>query len=349
MSKFFLESEFDFLALSKTVDFISFIQTINDESVYGQKIADAEIARNTQALKENVEALIGMGVPAEKMSIGLNLEGTQFKIDADKEGKPSSYEKMIGYNEICGLLSDDHDSNWKRTFFENSDVANLNNDKEHRSIVFDSSRSIANKVRFATKLGLAGVLVSPINNDDFLGQCEEDKETYIDFEQEKGVTLNIPQRKSVLFPLLRTISEAFHVTLDEIRQEKKSTPSDSKESELWDSDAGSEESQPGAEGGENKDETDGKDNEDDKADNKDEKEKSQEDGESEEEDKPQDGDKEEEDKSEESNKPSKPQKPQKPTNGTTQGSGNGAATHFTYNSICMISVMVVGAITSLAF
>lgn len=212
VSKFFLEHDLDYASLSETVDFISFIQTITENSLDAHTIADAESARNTMALKENVDALLESGVSANKMIIGLNLEGSQFKIDTDKEDKPSTYEKLIGYYDVCSMLSEDKDSAWKRTFFDNSDVAILNNEHEHRSIVFDSSRSLANKVRFATKLGLAGAITSPIHEDDFLGRCEEDKEAFFDFLPEDGVQLTIPKRNSVpTFPLVYPLCFLFRL------------------------------------------------------------------------------------------------------------------------------------------
>lgn len=85
--------------------------------------------------------------------------------------------------------------------------------------VIDSSRSIANKVRFAMKRGLTGVAMDFLDFDDVFGKCGIDNDTFEDFKPIEGVTLKFPKRTDPTFLLLRTVNEAIDVTMDEIKQE----------------------------------------------------------------------------------------------------------------------------------
>lgn len=83
-------------------------------------------------------------------------------------------------------------------------------------VILESSRSIANKVRFAVKRGLAGVAAVHMQFDDYLGVCAKNDDTFVDFQPAESAILNIPQRNDSTFPLLCTINEAIDLTLDEI-------------------------------------------------------------------------------------------------------------------------------------
>lgn len=130
----------------------------------------------------------------------------------------------MGYNEICVLLSD-RTSGWKRSYSEDMSqaVAKFRDEvaNETRVVVFDSSRSIARKIKFAMSRNLAGVMIWSIDTDDFHGDCDMDEDTFADFKPMPGVTLSIPKRTETNYPLLRTINEAMVVALDEIAQEAK--------------------------------------------------------------------------------------------------------------------------------
>ena len=95
--------------------------------------------------------------------------------------------------------------------YRNEDVTNV--------VTYDSSRSIANKVRYAMQKNLGGIACWDICMDDFLGDCPTDTDTFMDFTTTPGDQLEIPTRKQKDYPLLRTINEAISVTMKEIRQE----------------------------------------------------------------------------------------------------------------------------------
>lgn len=95
--------------------------------------------------------------------------------------------------------------------YRNGDVTNV--------VTYDSSRSIANKVRYAMRKNLGGISGWDISMDDFQGDCSIDTDTFMDFKTVPGVQLTKPIRKQRDYPLLRTINEAISLAMEEIRQE----------------------------------------------------------------------------------------------------------------------------------
>lgn len=90
-----------------------------------------------------------------------------------------------------------------------------------RVVTYDSPRSIANKVRFAIKKGLQGVMVWTIDTDDFRGDCDDylNEDRFSDFRTAPTVRLNFPKLTTKKYPLMRTLNEAITLTLSEMRQE----------------------------------------------------------------------------------------------------------------------------------
>lgn len=90
-------------------------------------------------------------------------------------------------------------------------------------MIVESRRSIANKVRFAMKRGLAGIMPVYIPYDDIDGYCPMDnvEDTYGDFKTSNGVNLTLPVLREPNVSFLFTINEAIDMTFDEITQEEK--------------------------------------------------------------------------------------------------------------------------------
>lgn len=97
----------------------------------------------------------------------------------------------------------------------------LGNRIKNGLIEFETARSVANKVRMIVKRNLLGIMTTVIYMDDLLGRHQLEPDTFMDYKPIEGITLNIPQRLNVHFPLLKTINSAISVTLDEMKQEKK--------------------------------------------------------------------------------------------------------------------------------
>lgn len=179
--------------------------------------------------------MIKLGAAPTKLVVGLPFYGRTFitQLDGNFDDAASDvgfqgvYTKengFMGYNEICSLLSD-RTSGWKRSYSEDMSqaIAKYRDEvtNETRVAVFDSSRAIARKIKFAMSRNLAGAMVWSIDTDDFHGDCDIDDDTFADFKPMPGVTLNTPKRIAANYPLLRTINEAMVMALDEIAQESR--------------------------------------------------------------------------------------------------------------------------------
>lgn len=119
-----------------------------------------------------IDYLIKLGASPSKIVMGLPFYGRTFVTrlegnmgDASNEigflGDYTRESGFMGYNEICTQLKN-RTSGWQRSYdtdlnqavAKHGDAAN----GETRVAVYDSSRSIANKVRFAMGHNLAGVM-----------------------------------------------------------------------------------------------------------------------------------------------------------------------------------------------
>ena len=98
-------------------------------------------------------------------------------------------------------------------------LARYRNDNVTNVITYDSSRSVANKVRYAMRKNLGGISGWDICMDDFQGDCPIDTDTFMDFKTVPGVELKLPTRTRTDYPLLRTINEAISLSMEELRQE----------------------------------------------------------------------------------------------------------------------------------
>lgn len=113
-------------------------------------------------------------------------------------------------------------SEWKADWHVQSSeaIARLRELTETKVVTYDSSRSIANKVRHAMRKNLGGLMVWSIDTDDFNGDCAPEYDAFVDFREMPGIKLKIPARKGKNYPLLRTLNEAIIVSVDEMVQEQ---------------------------------------------------------------------------------------------------------------------------------
>lgn len=199
-SKCFLDSVGDYLSLSKYLDLVYFMQMFTP--LIDECIEEAFNGRHIMNLKQNIDGLIKLGVPSTKIVLGLHFGGPEFKlIDNDL----SEFEKMVDYNEICDLTLSNE---WKKSYDKEASLAYLTQQNENRVIVFESTRSIANRIQPVVELNFAGIIASSIGMDDFRGECGIDDDTFDDFKPVDGGNLNILTSRNVTFPLLRTVNAA---------------------------------------------------------------------------------------------------------------------------------------------
>lgn len=182
---------------------------------------DALNARSIKYITDDIEALISMGVSPKKLIIALPFDSPKFVTTLSTS--EIQFNETIDYNQICRLLSSGKGKKWQKSFDDNTGLAIAQN-KEYQndeiySVVFESSRSIVNKLRKAIKYELAGAISDLLHKDDVHGKCGSETDTWKDFKPVYGILLEFPERNSTSFPLIKTINEAIALTLDEINQE----------------------------------------------------------------------------------------------------------------------------------
>lgn len=138
---------------------------------------DKKIGLNAPLTNDNdlnvqfsIEYFEKLGAPLSKIIMGLPFYGRTFVTqqngnigdDTDEQGFSGPFTRengFMGYNEICKALSsnDGWISDWDVDSSEALAKIQLTN--ETRVVSYDSPRSIANKVHYAMKKGLGGVMV----------------------------------------------------------------------------------------------------------------------------------------------------------------------------------------------
>ena len=82
---------------------------------------------------------------------------------------------------------------------------------------------MANKVRYAIRQNLGGLMVWSVDTDDFNGLCDGQNDTFSDFEEREDIKLKIPSTIQGKYPLLKAVNEAIVVSIDEVKQESIAT------------------------------------------------------------------------------------------------------------------------------
>lgn len=182
-----------------------------------------------------MEHLIKLGASPAKIVVGLPFYGRTFiahgkgdyEDEADEAGFQGPYTKesgFMGYNEICMAIQNNTwqlswDTRSAQAIAQQKDLEKIGT----KVIVFDTSRSIANKVRFVVRQELGGLMVWSVDTDDFLGNCDFDLNTYKDFgnvENQKSYTNILKSRTNKNYPLLRTINEAVAISIEEWERDR---------------------------------------------------------------------------------------------------------------------------------
>lgn len=184
-------------------------------------------------VETTIKHLLKLGASPSKIVMGVPFYGRTFITHSDGNyGDPSTdipfqgpftrENGFLGYNEICSMLSN-RTAKWTTTWdaATSQAIARYRDETtgETKVVVYDSTRSVARKMRFAMKHRLGGIMTWSIDTDDFLGDCDVEPETFTDFGKTVGVKLTFPKRINSNYPLLRTINEGIIIALDEIEQE----------------------------------------------------------------------------------------------------------------------------------
>ena len=233
-SKNTIDQAYDVKQLSKYLDFLH-IMCYDYGGAWDQRVtANAPLtADGVLSVEFTLDYLVKLGAPPSKLVMGLPFYGRtfvtkqagNFEDPADSVGFQGGYTRengFMGYNEICVMVSN-KTNGWTKSWDGGTAqaLAKFRDEAkgETKVVVYDSTRSIANKLRFAMRHNLAGAMVWSVDTDDFHGDCESDSDTYADFKARPGVKLSLPKRINLNYGLLRTINEATIVALEEIEQE----------------------------------------------------------------------------------------------------------------------------------
>lgn len=158
-----------------------------------------------------------LGIPAEKLIVGIPLYGVPFNTKGqgnigDRTSNSNGFSGpfyhfnfFLGYNEICEMRKN---RQWQDDFIVDASqaVARSQNGDQTNVIVYDSPRSVANKVKFVEERDLGGVWTWFMTSDDWKGQCKPDNSAFADFTSPPREA-----RGENDYPLTRTIYEAMEL------------------------------------------------------------------------------------------------------------------------------------------
>lgn len=235
-SKNTIDLAYDVKKLSLYLDFMHIMCYDYGGSWDKRVSANAPLTSNdVLSVQYTVQYLIELGASPSKIVMGLPFYGRTFLTslkgnfgdesnDIGFQGPYTRENGFLGYNEICDMLTD-RLSGWE-SYYDiptAQAVARKRDDGEGQTkvVIYDSTRSVASKIRFMVRQKLAGAMVWSVDTDDFRGECDLSDDTYADYKPEAGVRLSVPKRINSNYPLLRTINEAIVVAEDELRQENE--------------------------------------------------------------------------------------------------------------------------------
>lgn len=179
-------------ALSEHVDLMSLMQVYDFRTYSGE--AALSILQNSTNEMRLFDDLIEMGVPAQKLVMGIQFLAHKFKHTTHG----IEFEETMGLSHACEM----------QRKFRVADLLRKKNPPKNSityfTVEFESSVSIEMKMEFVESRHLAGCMIFPINTDDFLEKCEETysvKSTFVDFESDYHVAN----------PFLRCVNDAIAV------------------------------------------------------------------------------------------------------------------------------------------
>lgn len=212
LSDHFEYQHYNLHLLAKSVDFMNFIHDYR-WFMESYKINDALESMGISNAEDKVGKLIDSGMPASKIVMGIHFTGPIFSISRDNGN--SQYQGTYGLNTVCKMQQ--NRSKWEKCY----DVSGLNifrNEIDKKAIVIESRHSIVNKVCFAIKRGLAGIMPMYVLFDHIDCDCGTDSVStpYV----EGGVSLTLPGQFESKVSFLFSIHEAIGATLEEISQEE---------------------------------------------------------------------------------------------------------------------------------
>lgn len=191
-----INAAYDVPQLSQYLDLIH-VMAYDYHGAWDQKVlANAPLHSATDKLtvEDSVRYLLKLGAPPGKLVLGLPMYGRTFVLAStpgSQSGSPigavalskgfrgpyTNEDGFMGYNEICNELVN-KTLGWRRGWDEAS--ATPWAIREDKVITYDDPRSMMMKADFAGEMHLAGVMVWSVDTDDFLGNCAEVHDGFLD-------------------------------------------------------------------------------------------------------------------------------------------------------------------------
>lgn len=212
----------DLATLSRFVDFLIIMQTYDrNGNRKGYTIYEAFQDRNITQIKAKIELIIKLGVLPSKLVMYLSASGVAFTINTFH----TECRGSLPYQNICHYQKQNCTEKHDNTGLNILDCKNSTSSST-LWIIYENLRTIAHEGLFVVQNDLAGILMSLIQHDDYLGVCGIDAEnTFHDFKPITGTELTIPIGKSTTFSLLRAINAAVGVTSQFTGQIEYTSPS----------------------------------------------------------------------------------------------------------------------------
>ncbi|XP_049845623.1 probable chitinase 2 [Schistocerca gregaria] len=183
-----IEKAYDVPMLGKYLDYMHIMcydyhgtwdkMTGANAPLYGSSPSD------TLSVDNSIRYYLKLGAPAKKLLMGVPLYGRTFMSDANAnmgglgapaeeksfQGPYTKEDGYMGYNEICLELKT-NSSMWTIMWDDKSSTPYAVS--TNKVIVYDNAKSLTEKVNLAMKLELGGIMVWPLDTDDFRGECSE--------------------------------------------------------------------------------------------------------------------------------------------------------------------------------
>ncbi|CRL03463.1 CLUMA_CG016342, isoform A [Clunio marinus] len=189
-----VESAYDMRSIGKYADAI-LIMTFDFTGYWDQKIEypAAIYGAGERTIDSRVKYFRDYhGIPSEKLILGIPFFGRSYIAstngnigdktlnDVNFPGPFVNENGFLGYNEICRLRKE---YQWELTFdnLASQTIGKFVKNNLTHVVIYDSPRSVANKVKYAFENNLGGVWTWFVDTDDFLGECPRDLTTFSDF------------------------------------------------------------------------------------------------------------------------------------------------------------------------
>lgn len=203
---------FDYPGIATYSEFIHFQLPYKQQD----SLRNALKAHNIHDFYYIIDKVVKLGVPSTKILMIIHFQGLDMHLDS---------EFNLSHSEYCSsvfICVQSLYKNYSLTYDSEFGVGIAMNKEKNHGYLIESSRVIANKMRFAMRNNLAGAVINGVELDDPHGRCNFEKYTYNDYKSVlRGVTLNIPTQTNDYPFFTNIVNEAIIVVLDEIDQETK--------------------------------------------------------------------------------------------------------------------------------